>query len=54
MISLSTGCDQVLLNHKQESLADHVDPAEVLKCLNIKTAASSEDNVKKEEGATAS
>lgn len=54
MVFLSTGGDQVLLNYKQESLADHVDTAEVLKCLNIKTATSSEDNVKNEEQATAS
>ncbi|GBL76212.1 Prostamide/prostaglandin F synthase [Araneus ventricosus] len=29
------GGEKVLLNHKQESLADHVDSKEVLKCLNI-------------------
>ncbi|CAL1284630.1 unnamed protein product [Larinioides sclopetarius] len=29
------GGEKVLLNHKQESLADHVDNKEVLKCLNI-------------------
>lgn len=49
MIFSSTGGDKVLLNYKQESLADHVDPAEVLKCLNISTAPRSEDTVKNEE-----
>ncbi|GBL76203.1 hypothetical protein AVEN_234476-1 [Araneus ventricosus] len=29
------GGEKVLLNHKQESLADHIDSKEVLKCLNI-------------------
>ena len=38
----------MLLNHRQESLADHVNLAEVLKCLNISAASSSEDNVKSE------
>lgn len=29
------GAEQVLLSHKQQELADHVDPKEVLKVLNI-------------------
>lgn len=47
-VFLSIGGEKVLLNHKQESLADHVDVAEVLKCLNISAATSSEENAKNE------
>lgn len=32
---LSSGGSEVLLSHKQESLADHVEPDDVLKSLNI-------------------
>ncbi|XP_054719294.1 prostamide/prostaglandin F synthase-like, partial [Uloborus diversus] len=32
---VTKGAEEVLLNHKQQELADHVDPKEVLKCLNI-------------------
>ncbi|KFM73067.1 Prostamide/prostaglandin F synthase, partial [Stegodyphus mimosarum] len=32
---VSKGGEKVLLCHKQETLADHVDPKEVLKSLNL-------------------
>ncbi|KAG8181467.1 hypothetical protein JTE90_017528 [Oedothorax gibbosus] len=32
---VSKGGEKILLNHKQESLADHVNPNEILKCLGI-------------------
>lgn len=37
------GGEKVLLNHKQEALADHVNPAEVLKSLNIEVPSISEE-----------
>lgn len=46
---VSKGGDKVLLSHKQESLADHVDPSEVLKSLQIDVPVKSESNVKTEE-----
>ena len=46
---VAKGGEKVLFSHKQEALADHVDPSEVLKSLNIEVTLKPEDNVKEEE-----
>jgi len=49
---VTKGGDKVLLCHKQESLADHVDPSEVLKSLNIEVASKENDGSDKPEEQT--
>ncbi|GFS29626.1 hypothetical protein NPIL_414791 [Nephila pilipes] len=48
---ISKGGKEVLLNHKQDSLADHVHPSEILKSLNLE-AEIKNDEVEEEKPVT--